>query len=155
VGRRLVVDGLVVVEGRYRGRDDAGQVEKAARAWAWWTGRVVTYTLGGEFSLDGYDSDKLIKSGAIELHYARNAYFIEENQILANIGRVQNVPVRIIHGRRDVICTVSASWAVDRALQQWELKVHEGDGHLGGEPAMINERVEASDWMADQIGQTV
>ncbi len=134
--------------------DDAGQVEKAARAWAWWTGRVVTYTLGGEFSLDGYDSDKLIKSGAIELHYARNAYFIEENQILANIGRVPNVPVRIIHGRRDMICTLSASWAVHRALPQSELKVLEDAGHLGGEPAMINALVKASDWMADQIGQT-
>lgn len=126
----------------------AGQ---AAEAWGWWTGRVVTYTLIDEFSLDGYDKAQLIKSAAIELHYARNAYYINENQILDNIHKIPGVPVQIIHGRRDMICTLSASWAVHKALPDSEFLVLPDAGHLGGEPVMIDALVKATDKMADVL----
>ena len=131
--------------------DEAPYAAAAAEAWAWWTGRVVTYTLTDTFSLEGMTTDDLIKGGSIELHYARHAYFIEENQILANIDRVPSVPVRIIHGRRDMICTPSASWSVHQALPQSEMIILPDAGHLGGEAPMVDALVNAADAMAEKL----
>lgn len=131
--------------------EDTALAVKAAEAWGWWSGRVVTYTLTDGFNLEGFDSDKLIRSGAIELHYARQAYFIDDNQLLNHIERIPEVPVRIIHGRRDMICTLSASWDVHQRLPQSELRILENAGHLGGEPAMIDALIEATDSMAERL----
>lgn len=123
----------------------------AARRWALWTGRVVTYTLMDEFRLEVDDSQKLINEARIEMHYAGQRYFIEENRILDNMGKVPDVPVRIIHGRRDMTCTPSASWDVHQRLPRSELKILPDAGHLAGEPAMTDALVETTDIMADRL----
>lgn len=63
---------------------DRDAARDAAVQWACWAGHVVTYLLG-----TGYEVDPampgIIHEARIETHYARNAYFIDENQILDNI----------------------------------------------------------------------
>ena len=144
-------DAIIHLLDRALNSDERSHAVAAAEAWAWWTGRVVTYTLTDNFSLDGMESDDLIKSGGIELHYARHAYFIEENQILANSNRLPAVPVRIIHGRRDMICAPAASWSVHQALPQSEMIILPEAGHLGGETPMVEALVNAADAMADKL----
>ncbi len=123
----------------------------AARAWAWWTGRVVTYTLLDEFQLEVDDPQKLIDEARIEMHYAGHRYFIRDNQILEDIGRVPEVPVTIIHGRRDMTCTPSASWDVHVRLPQSELSILPDAGHLAGEAPMRDALIRATDAMAGQL----
>lgn len=129
--------------------DDSDRQLSAARAWALWTGRVVTYTLMNEFTLEVDDTQKLINEACIEMHYAGHRYFIEENQILNDIANVPDVPVRIIHGRRDMTCTPSASWDVHQCLPKSELSILPDAGHLAGEAAMTDALVKATDAMAE------
>lgn len=131
--------------------DQRDEQLRAARTWALWTGRVVTYTLVNEYQLDIDDEQKLIDEARIEMHYAKNRYFIEENQILNQIDRVPDVPVKIIHGRRDMTCTPSASWDVHVRLPKSELSILPDAGHLAGESAMTDALVRATDAMADQL----
>lgn len=135
---------------RLHGADPAEQIQ-AARAWALWTGRVVTYTLIDEYKLEINDEQKLVDEARIEMHYANHRYFLEDNQILDNIERVPAVPVRIIHGRRDMTCTPSASWDVHCRLPQSELSILPDAGHLAGENAMVDALVTATDEMADRL----
>ncbi len=131
---------------------------EAARAWALWAGRVVTHNLDleDEYALEEGDDEKLINEVKIEMHYAKNRYFIEENQILNNISNIPDVPVTIIHGRKDLTCLAESSWSVYQALAKQNLANTEFHivsvaGHLASEPAMIDALITATDQMADAI----
>lgn len=118
-----------------------------ARAWSDWAGKVVTYTLP-EAETGEENIDKLLNQVSIETHYAFNRYFIAENQILDNISKIPDVPVKIIHGRRDLTCTLEASWLLYEALPDAGINIISDAGHLAGEPAMIDALVTATDEMS-------
>jgi len=132
------------------GGDEAKQLA-AARSWALWTGRVVTSTLVNEYRLEIDDPRKLVNAARIEMHYGRNRYFIDNKPILENMEKLPKVPARIIHGRRDMVCTPSASWAVHQRLPGSEFVILPDAGHLAGEPAMIDALVNATDAMAELL----
>ena len=121
-----------------------------------WSGRVVTHSLSlnEAYVLEEEDDDKLINEVKIEMHYAKNRYFIEENQILDNISQIPDVPITIIHGRKDLTCLPESSWSVHQALVNLNLANSKlvmlpDAGHLAGEPAMVDALVSATDKMAD------
>lgn len=126
---------------------------RAAKTWALWAGRIVTYSLASEYVLEVEDEDKLISEVKIEMHYAKNRYFIKENQILENMSKIPNVPVSVIHGRKDLTCLPESSWSVHQAfvklnMTNSNLVIVSEAGHLASEPAMINALIAATDEMA-------
>ncbi|MDD9863217.1 MAG: prolyl aminopeptidase [Gammaproteobacteria bacterium] len=124
---------------------------QAARAWADWSGRVVTWNLpaGGEGGDAEEDTEELLRRARVEMHYARHGYFLREGQILADLPRLPKVPVTLIHGRRDLTCLPSASWELHRALPMSELVFVPEAGHLASEPAMAQALLAATDRMAE------
>ncbi len=133
---------------RLHGNNEQKQ-KQAAKAWSIWAGRVVTYLLDG-VNADSYDPgnlEKAVNEVKIETHYARHAYFIEENQILNNINLIPDVPVTIIHGRKDLTCLAEASWLLKQSLPDANLIMVKEGGHLAGEPPMVDALVNATDQM--------
>ena len=133
--------------------DSKTQQLEAAKTWSLWAGRVVTHSITSDYVLEIEDDEKLINEVKIEMHYAINHYFIEDNQILNNISKVPDVPIKIIHGRKDLTCLPESSWAVYNALKksnkaQSELSIIPDAGHLASEPSMINALITATDEMA-------
>ncbi len=126
---------------------------EAARAWALWAGRVVTHSLNlkEEYALEENSDEKLINEVRIEMHYAKSRYFIKENQILGNISKIPDVPVTIIHGRKDLTCLPESSWSVHQSLPGSNYVVVTDAGHLASEPAMVDALITATDQMADSI----
>lgn len=123
--------------------------QEAAKAWALWAGRVVTHSFVEDYILDAEDIDKLVNEVKIEMHYAKNKYFISENQIIDNVSQIPDVPITIIHGRKDLTCLPESSWLVHRALKGSKLVVVPEAGHLAGEPAMIDALITATDQMVN------
>jgi proline iminopeptidase len=123
----------------------------AAKTWALWAGRIVTHSLVENYVLEIEDEDKLINEVRIEMHYAINKYFIEENQILENIANIPGVPVTIIHGRKDLTCLPESSWAVHQALPSSKFVLVPDAGHLASEVSMIDALISATDEMADTL----
>ena len=142
------------------GSDDPDR-QKAARAWSSWCTRVVTWNLtavqdtpSGEndSAAETRDNDqKTINEVRIETHYALNRYFIRENQILDDIGKLPEVPVHLVHGRQDITCLPQASWQLHQEIPASTLEILSGTGHLAGENAMINALVRATDKMAGKL----
>jgi len=124
---------------------------EAAKAWSLWVGRVVTCNLNQSYVLEEEEDEKLVNEVKIEMHYAKNRYFIMENQILANISQVPDVPITIIHGRKDFTCLAESSWSVQQALPNSELIMVADAGHLASEPAMVDALVSATDQMVENI----
>ena len=85
------------------------------------------------------------------MHYAINRYFINENQILNDISKIPDVPINIIHGRRDFTCLLDSSWKVHQALPKSKLNILPDAGHLASEPSMIDALITATDEMAELL----
>ena len=127
---------------------------KAARAWSLWTGRVVTHCLEGEYHLDDEeDEEKLINDVKIEIHYAKNKYFIIDNQIINNIKNISDVPIMIIHGENDITCLPESSRLLHKVLPDSKLFLVPNAGHLAGEPAITDALISATDKMITLINE--
>ena len=132
---------------------DKKEREEAAMAWSIWAGRIVTYLLKG-VNPDTYRPDNIertVNEVLIETHYAKERYFIEENQILDNVSDLPDVPIHIVHGRKDLTCLLEASWLLKQSLPNAELVVVREGGHLAGEEPMVDALVNATDKMASLL----
>jgi len=135
---------------------DTKTSRKYARAWSAWATRVVTWNLPMGRNLPQKNKGQeniqtIINQSRIEVHYARNHYFIRDNQILRDVSRIPQVPITIIHGRRDLTCALESSWLLHQALPHSELIIVPDAGHLAGEPAMVDALVRATDKMVMAI----
>lgn len=149
---------------------DRQTVERVARAWEAWSGAVVMFSINGaqggspspgDGAGQGADdaavgepvvSESAITKARIEMHYARHAYFLAENQLLERSGELPRVPVHIVHGARDLTCPAEAAWALHRAIPGSTLEILRTAGHLSSETPMTDALVRASDAFAERIG---
>ena len=143
------LDLVAALHGRVHGSNPEVK-RQAASAWSTWATRVTTYLLP-QADVVEEDADRIMDQVAIETHYAYHRYFITENQIIANAAGLPDVPTRIIHGRRDLTCTLDASWALHNAVPRSELVIVNEGGHLAGEPVMTDALVAATDSMAARL----
>ena len=130
--------------------DDQEIKHKFAKAWSDWAGKVVTYNLT-EVEQQEDDSKTTLCEVSIETHYAKNMYFINEDQILNNNEKLPDVPTIIIHGRRDLTCTLDSSWDLHKAIPNSELVIVPTAGHLAGEPTMTDALITATNKMAEVL----
>lgn len=125
---------------------DEEAAKRAAGQWQAWGGQVA---LGGEYQTDTQPlPESAVKQVQMELHYARNAYFIAEDQILQNCVLLQDIPAIIIHGQNDLTCPLEAGWRLHQALPHADYKVLSNAGHVAKGDEMIDALVTASDEMA-------
>jgi proline iminopeptidase len=87
----------------------------------------------------------------MELHYARNHYFIADNQILDNCTVLQAIPTIIIHGQNDLTCPLESGWLLHQALPQARFIVLPNAGHIARGPEMIDSLVSAANEMLQII----
>lgn len=132
--------------------DNSDAAERVARAWARWSGEVVTYAIDNAGAEGEEPLSTVMGKTRIEFHYARNRYFIRENQLLEDVHQLPQVPVSIIHGQRDLTCTPDAAWALHRAIPNSTLRILRSAGHLSGETAMTDALLDAADDMARLVG---
>ena len=127
--------------------DDEQQARQAAQQWQLWGGQVA---LGNEFQIGEPQpvDEQAVKQVRMELHYARNHYFIAENQILRNTGVLPKVPMAIIHGQNDLTCPLESGWQLRQALSHAEFRVLPNSGHVARGEEMIDALVSATDTMA-------
>lgn len=131
--------------------DDKTKQLKAAKAWSLWAGRIVTSSITDNYVLEVEDENKLINDVKIEMHFATNRYFVTEDEILHKLKQIPNIPISIIHGRRDYTCLIESSYTLHKSLPNSEFTLLANAGHLGGEPDMIDALITATDLMADKL----
>lgn len=120
--------------------------KRGARQWLAWGGQVA---LGNEYRDDDQPlPETAVKQVQMELHYARNGYFIAENQILRNCAVLQDIPAIIIHGQNDLTCPLEAGWRLHQALPRAKFVVLPNAGHVAKGEEMIAALVAATDEMA-------
>jgi len=118
----------------------------AAKAWATWeasVSRLVPDPELIEHFADDTFSDAIAR---IECHYMLNHFFLEdENFILNQASKLNEIPTLIIQGRYDVVCPYESAWELHKRLPHSELICIDDAGHSVTEPGIAFAIREATD----------
>ncbi|WP_296951631.1 prolyl aminopeptidase [uncultured Massilia sp.] len=106
--------------------DDPAQYWPAARAWSRFEGRRV-FLLPQE---EDHPSDTLdLGVGRLESHYMANGGFLEDDQLVRDVGRIAHLPAVIVQGRYDVICPPLSAYRLHQAWPGSRLRMIPDAGH--------------------------
>ncbi len=135
---------------RLSGENEIARMQ-AAKAWSIWEGRTATLKSNRNV-IDHFGNPYTALSLArIEAHYFINHAFLEENQILQQADRLQNIPGFIVQGRYDIICPLETAWELHQAWPKAEFTIVADAGHSATEPGTVHALVSASDKLAADL----
>jgi pimeloyl-ACP methyl ester carboxylesterase len=82
------------------------------------------------------------------LHYAYHQLFLEPNQALLYIGRMQHIPTIIVHGAQDTSCLPEQALLLHRHLENSCLWLVENGSHSLNDPSIASTLIKATDAMS-------
>jgi proline iminopeptidase len=122
--------------------DDPAVYWPAARAWSRFEGRRVFLLPQEEES----SSDTLdLGVGRLESHYMANAAFLENDQLIRDLGRIAHLPAVIVQGRYDVICPPLSAHRLQRAWPGAVMRMVPDAGHGALETGIARALVTATE----------
>jgi proline iminopeptidase len=125
--------------------DDPAVYLPAARSWSRYEGSCL-YLQPDPNAIEEFSSDAVaLGIGRLEAHYFRHQAFFEEDQLIANIGRIRHLPALIVHGRYDVICPPSSAFRLHAAWPGSRLRIIGDAGHAAFEPGIAAALVDATE----------
>lgn len=135
---------------RLTGTDDLARMA-AAKAWSQWEGQCLTLQPNTDCVEHFIEPFFAISLARTECHYFVNRCFLEPDQILKNMPKIQHLPTVIVHGRYDMVCTLDNAWLLHKASPGSELNIIRDAGHAGSEPGIASALIEATKAMATKL----
>ena len=117
----------------------------AARTWARYEAACSTLMPSPQ-TIQAFSRDPVALALArLEAHYFVNGVFLEEGQLLAEAGRLADIPGVIVQGRYDMVCPPISAFELARAWNRAELQIVPDAGHSAMEPGTRRRLVAACD----------
>jgi proline iminopeptidase len=104
----------------------------AAREWCVWEDTHMSLAPGWEPFLQHESDEFQLTFARLVTHYWANASFLDDDEVIRNVGRLKEIPAVLIHGRYDVSGPLEVAWRLHNAWPASELRVLEDAGHGGG-----------------------
>lgn len=117
---------------------DHGISQQAIHQWCEWELAIAKLHSNRVFLLQSACQRQLKSLALMECFYLLNHCFIPENYILDCINNIKHVPCYLIHGRYDMVCKASASYALHRKLPHSTLEIINDAGHSAQETGIMN-----------------
>ncbi len=125
--------------------DDAQARLEAARAWSVWEGTTLSLLPDAARVKHFAQDDYALAFARIESHYFMNGGFFEQDdQLIANAGKLKGIPGVIVHGRYDIVTPLKSAWELSKAWPEADLRVVVDSGHAMTEPGIVHELVSAT-----------
>lgn len=134
--------------------DDRAVQIAAALAWSQWEGQTITLLPEPSTSDVFGEDDFALAFARIENHYFTHKGWLDENQLLRDAGRLEDIPGTIVHGRYDMPCPVRFAWALHKAWPKAEFHLIEGAGHAYSEPGILDQLIRATDRYAGKAAHS-
>jgi len=117
----------------------------AARAWSVYEGSCSTLFPSPETV--AYFAGDVVALGLarIEAHYFINDIFLAQDSLLANAGRLRDIPGVIVQGRYDMVCPLVSAHELHLAWPQADFRIVPDAGHSAWEPGILGALVEATE----------
>ncbi|WP_274627396.1 prolyl aminopeptidase [Arvimicrobium flavum] len=123
----------------------------AAKAFATYNASTLLFRYDAEFVAQSSQADKALPVARLFTNYCRNDFFVEDGQLLADIGRIRHLPAIIVQGRYDVITPARSAWDLARAWPEAEFEIVTDANHSIEEPAMAAALVAAQARLAKRL----
>lgn len=117
----------------------------AARAWSRYEGACSTLLPNVETAMTFADDRVALGLARLEAHYFVHQIFMEEGQLLANIGRIRHLPGVIVQGRYDMICPIETADALHHAWPEARYQIVPDAGHSALEPGIRGALIAATE----------
>ncbi|WP_100261250.1 prolyl aminopeptidase [Qipengyuania seohaensis] len=128
--------------------DDENTRLTAAKAWSIWEGQVATLLPNSDL-LDSFaDASKALPFARICARYFLNDFYLEEAQLLRDVGKIAGIPGIIVQGRHDICTPPTSAWALKKAWPEAKLHIVHDAGHSASEPGIVDGLVRATDTLA-------
>ena len=131
--------------------DDPEQARRAARAWTQYEARclfLLPRPAPQPGSRTAQEEATIARAeevtGRMETHYFRHLAFLEDDQLIRGVGRIEHLPCTIVQGRYDVICPPRSAWRLHQAWQGSTLTMVPDAGHSGMEVGIARALVRAT-----------
>ncbi len=128
--------------------DDEAVRLAAAKEWSSWEGSVITLRPDPALLDDFNDPAKALPFARICARFFLDDFYLEENQLLANIDRIRGIPGIIVQGRHDACTPPVSAWDLKKAWPEAELWVVPDASHAASEPGIVDGLVRATDTFA-------
>ncbi len=117
----------------------------AARAWSTYEGACSTLLPSPE-TVAAFGEDRMALGLArLEAHYFANDVFLAENQLLADIDAIRDIPGIIVQGRYDVVCPAASAHELHKAWPRAHYTVVPDAGHSAMEPGIRRALLDATE----------
>jgi len=128
--------------------DDSKVRLAAAKAWSTWEGTTSTLLPNADIAGAFGEAEMALALARIECHYFVNNGFMEDNQLINEVGTIRNIPAVIVQGRYDVVCPAVSAWELSQAWPEANLRIVPDAGHAAFEPGNVHELIMATDAFA-------
>lgn len=110
--------------------NDSNIKMKAADIWQRWEASMVLFKEPYIRDDNRKIDNKILAVSILECHYFKNkAFFPNDNYILDNITKINDIPLYIIQGEYDIICPLESAYKLHKALPKSELDIVTLCGH--------------------------
>lgn len=135
-----------------QGENELAKVS-AAKAWARW--EAANSSFRPNFSSQEYytATHTALALATISAHFFTHRCFIADDQILANIEKIADLPGYIVHGRYDMICPPDQAYELAQRWPLAELDLIREGGHSAFDDAMVDALVRVTQQLAIQLGR--
>jgi len=115
----------------------------AARKWSVYEGTCCTLLPSPE-TVRAFEEPRFALTLArLEAHYFTNRLFLEEDELIAGVGRLRRIPAVIVQGRYDLVCPPSSADHLALAWPEAKLIMVPDAGHSAMEPGIRAQLVAA------------
>lgn len=90
----------------------------------------------------------------LENHYFVHGCWLKKNQLVRGLYKLRHIPITIVHGRYDLVCPISASFAIKEALPHTTLSITPDAGHAFAEPGTMRRFKQATRRMRRSMRRT-
>ncbi len=120
----------------------------AALAWSTWEAATITLEPEPDLFTRLQQPSYAVAFARIENHYFTHGGWFGEGQLIADAGRLADIPGVIVQGRYDVATPAATAWELHRAWPSADLRLVTLAGHADSEPGIAAELVAATDRFA-------
>jgi len=105
------------------------------RGWASYEGHFLKLIDDMKFQtkFTSKEQNSIIQSGKIFLHYEINNGFLQENELLQNIDKIEHIPAVIVNGRYDMVTPMITAWELHKAWPEADFHIIPDAGHHSSE----------------------
>lgn len=151
LGNKNVEQVFEVYKKHLTGSDDLTRMS-AAKAWSTWEAHCATLHLNNDVVHHYREPHTALNLALLSCHYFSNNAFLKENQILDNIGKIKNIPAKLIHGRYDMLSPLENAYLLSNHWDNSELHIVREAGHAVVETGIIDALIRASKAMLREHG---